>query len=72
MVARHVMTTPKPEDIEDWRRHSIFRTRVNYGGKVCNVIIDNGSSENIIAKEAVEKLKLPIKKHPLPYKVAWF
>ncbi|CAL8155920.1 unnamed protein product [Prunus armeniaca] len=65
------MTTPKVEE-EDWRRHNIFRTRVQCGGKVCNVILDGGSSENIISKEAVEKLKLPIEKHPNPYKVAWF
>ncbi|CAL2240979.1 unnamed protein product [Prunus armeniaca] len=39
---------------------------------MCNVILDGGSSENIISKEVVEKLKLPIEKHANPYKVAWF
>ncbi|CAL8121247.1 unnamed protein product [Prunus armeniaca] len=39
---------------------------------MCNVILDGGSSENIISKEAVEKLKLPIEKHANPYKVTWF
>ncbi|CAL8177990.1 unnamed protein product [Prunus armeniaca] len=71
LLVRRVMTTPKVEE-EDWRRHNIFRTRVLCGEKVCNVIFDGGSSENIISKEAVEKLKLPIEKHPNPYKVAWF
>lgn len=46
--------------------------RAFFGGKVCNVILDGGSSENIVSKEVVEKLKRPIKKHPHPYKVAWF
>ncbi|XP_021817152.1 uncharacterized protein LOC110759412 [Prunus avium] len=68
LLVRRVMTTPKIEE-EDWRRHNIFRTRVLCGGRVCNVILDGGSSENIISKEAVEKLKLPIEKHPNPYKV---
>ncbi|CAL2249473.1 unnamed protein product [Prunus armeniaca] len=71
LLVRRVITTPKVEE-EDWRRHNIFRTRVLCEEKVCNVIFDGGSSENIISKEAVEKLKLPIEKHPNPYKVAWF
>lgn len=71
LLVRRVITTPKVEE-EDWRRHNIFRTRVLCEEKVCNVIFDGGSSENIISKEAVEKLKLPIEKHPNPYNVAWF
>ncbi|KAH7567997.1 hypothetical protein JRO89_XS07G0210700 [Xanthoceras sorbifolium] len=66
------MTMPKVEDNEDWRTHNIFRTRVFCNGKVCNDILDGGSSENIVSKEAVEKLKLPVVEHPTPYKVAWF
>lgn len=71
LVVRRVMTTPKVQE-EDWRRRNIFRTRVFCGGKVCNVILDGGSSENIVSKEVVEKLKIPIEKHHHPCKVAWF
>ncbi|XP_020084894.1 uncharacterized protein LOC109707772 [Ananas comosus] len=71
LVTQRVMITPRAEE-DDWRRHNIFHTRVLCGGKVCNVILDGGSSENIISKEAVEKLKLPTEKHPHPYKVTWF
>ena len=49
----------------------IFRTGVSCKGKGCNVIIDGGSSMNIISKEAIKKLQLPTTKHPTPYKVAW-
>lgn len=40
-------------------------------GKTCNMIIDRGSAMNVIAKEAVEKLKLPTTKHLRPYKITW-
>ncbi|KAJ0010646.1 hypothetical protein Pint_33371 [Pistacia integerrima] len=65
------MTTIIKEEEEDWRRRSIFRTRVVCGGKVCDLVIDGGSMENIISKEAVDKLKLLTITHAHPYKVAW-
>ena len=40
-------------------------------GKTCNMIVDGSSAMNVIAKEAMEKLKLPTTKHPRPYKIAW-
>ncbi|GJV37346.1 putative receptor protein kinase ZmPK1 [Tanacetum coccineum] len=36
-----------------------------------NVIIDGGSSENIISRDIVTRLKLTPKKHPKPYKIGW-
>ena len=35
------------------------------------MIFNGGSAMNFIAKEAVEKLKLPTTKRPRPYKIAW-
>nr|CAD1817170.1 unnamed protein product [Ananas comosus var. bracteatus] len=71
LVVRRVMTAAGKEEEEDWRRRSIFRTHVLCGGKVCDLVIDGGSMENVISKDAVEKLKLPIEKHPQPYKIRW-
>ncbi|GAV72518.1 hypothetical protein CFOL_v3_16006, partial [Cephalotus follicularis] len=51
---------------------NIFRTRFLCGGKVCNVIFDGGSAENIIARDAFEKLKLPTEKHPILIKLVGF
>lgn len=34
------------------------------------MLLDGGSSKNIISKEAVEKLKFPIEKLHTPYKIA--
>ena len=71
LVVRRVMMTTVKDEEEDWRRRSIFQTHVVCGGKLCDLVIDGGSMENIISKEAVEKLKLPTNKHPHPYKVGW-
>ena len=49
----------------------IFYTRVLCGGKVWNVIIYGGSTENVLSKQGVDKLKLPVEKHPNPYKIYW-
>ncbi|XP_031259943.1 uncharacterized protein LOC116118114 [Pistacia vera] len=71
LVVRKVMTTTIKAEEEDWRRHNIFRTCVVCGGNVCDLVIDGGSIENIISKEVVDKLNLPIITHPHPYKVGW-
>lgn len=68
---RRLLVANAKEENENWNHASIFRSRVNCKGKSCNMIIDGGSAINVISQEAVEKLKLPIVKHPKPYKVAW-
>lgn len=45
--------------------------RVVYEGKMWNLVIDGGSMDNIILKEATDKLKLLMNKHPHPYKIWW-
>ena len=40
-------------------------------GKVCRVVIDSLSTDNIISEEAISKLKLKIIPHTNPYKVTW-
>jgi hypothetical protein len=39
--------------------------------RVCDIIIDSGSSENIVSKAMVTKLGLQTSKHPAPYKICW-
>jgi len=39
--------------------------------RVCDIIIDSGSSKNIISKAMVTKLGLQTSKHPVPYKICW-
>jgi hypothetical protein len=39
--------------------------------RVCKVIIDSGSTENLVSIVMVEKLELETTAHPKPYKVSW-
>ncbi|XP_017978278.1 PREDICTED: uncharacterized protein LOC108662429 [Theobroma cacao] len=70
IVRRNLNTALMTKD-ESWLRHNIFYTRCTSQGKVCNVIIDSGSCENVVANYMVEKLKLPTEVHPHPYKLQW-
>lgn len=36
---------------------------------MCNVIIDSGSSENIVSKSLVRALQLKTESHPSPYRI---
>ncbi|XP_017255857.2 transposon Ty3-I Gag-Pol polyprotein isoform X1 [Daucus carota subsp. sativus] len=72
LVIRKALLLPKEEPKEDWLRNNIFHTTCTIEGKVCKLIIDSGSCENVISREAVDKLKLKQEKHPKPYKLSWF
>jgi hypothetical protein len=69
-VTRHILNiAPIMED--DWHRKSIFRTCCTVYGKVCDVIIDGGSWENVVSQAMVEKFALVTVEHPHPYNLAW-
>ena len=68
-IVQQLLLAPKKPD--DSQRHKIFRTRCTIHNKVCNVIIDNDNSENVVSKALVNALNLKTKKHPSPYKIAW-
>ncbi|KAJ4722861.1 RNA-directed DNA polymerase [Melia azedarach] len=66
-IVQKLLLAPKKE--EEMQRNKIFRTRETIKNKVCKVIIDSGSSENIVSKALVNALNLPTEKHPSPYKI---
>ena len=68
-VIQQILLTPKMGTHP--QRHSLFRTCCIINGKVCNVIIDNRSSENIVSSKLVQVLNLKLDPHPHPYKVSW-
>ncbi|XP_038970638.1 uncharacterized protein LOC113461045 [Phoenix dactylifera] len=69
-VVRCVLIQPKQED-DDWRRRSIFHTYIKCGEYSCKVIIDSGSSVNVVSTRTVKKLQLKTVPHPNPYNVSW-
>ena len=58
-------------DREDWIRKYVFHIRCTSHGKVCMVIIDNGSFKNVVSLEMVQKLKLETVLHLNPYQLCW-
>ncbi|XP_026415981.1 uncharacterized protein LOC113311355 [Papaver somniferum] len=70
LMLRRVCLAPRGTDINH-QRHNLFHSKCTIGGKVCNFIIDSGSSENVIAEEVVTKLQLSTELHSNPYKLAW-
>lgn len=40
-------------------------------GKICSIIIDGGSYDNMVATTMAEKLGLNVENHPEPYQLTW-
>jgi hypothetical protein len=57
-----------PDEVQ---RENIFHTRCYVKVKVCSMSIDGGSCTNVASTIMVEKLGLPMVKHPRPYKLQW-
>jgi hypothetical protein len=66
-----VLLTPKKEVEDSSQRTILFSTACKTKDRVCKVIVDNGSTDNLISIEMVEKLELVTIDHPSPYKVSW-
>ena len=62
----------KPDNENPTQRNSLFRTSCKTKDRVCKVIIDSGSTDNLVSMEMVEKLELETTGHPNPYKFSWF
>jgi hypothetical protein len=53
------------------QRTRLFRTAFKTKDRVCKVIVDSGSMNNLISTEMVEKMELETTDHPSPYIVLW-
>jgi hypothetical protein len=70
-MLRKFLLKPEVEIEKPVQRTSLFRTACKTKDKVCKVIIDSGSTDNLLSTEMVEKLELKTTTHPRPYKVSW-
>ena len=68
-VVRCVLSTTVDND--SWKRTSIFHTIIHSGDKKCKLVIDGGSSMNVVSKDVVKLLNLKVEPHPNPFRVAW-
>jgi hypothetical protein len=69
-VARRALSL-QAKGVDEVQRENIFHTRSYVKDKVCSMIIDGGSCTNVVSTIMVEKLGLPMVKHPRPYKLQW-
>jgi len=69
LVLRRVVSNQKGS--KDEQRENIFHSHCTLHGKVCSVIIDGGSSANMISLSMIEKLGLQTMTHPYPYNIRW-
>ena len=71
LALNKVLLKPAKEGVEPDQRKELFWTVYKSHGKCCKMIIDSGSTDNLVATAMVEKLGLKRLKHPTPYKVFW-
>jgi hypothetical protein len=65
-MMRKVLLTPEKEVENPTQRNRLFRISCKTKDRVCKVIVDNGSTDNIVSTEMVEKLELETIEHPSP------
>ena len=71
MMLRKVLLKPETEVEKPVQRNNLFRITCKTKYKVCKVIIDSGSTDNLVSTEMVEKLELETTAQMKPYKVSW-
>ncbi|GKV42201.1 hypothetical protein SLEP1_g49638 [Rubroshorea leprosula] len=68
LVTKQALNVQAKED-DEVQCDNIFHMKCHVKNKVCSVIIDGGSFTNVANIVLVEKLNLPMTKHPRPYKL---
>jgi hypothetical protein len=66
LMMRKFLLKPEKEVEEPVQQTSLFRTSCKMKDRVCKVIIDIGSIDNLVSIEMVEKLELKTTAHPNP------
>jgi hypothetical protein len=71
LTVHKVLLKPEKEVEDTTQRCRLFWTTCKTKGWKCKVIVDSGSTDNLVSNEMVEKLALETHRHPSPYKVSW-
>uniref|UniRef100_A0A803M747 CCHC-type domain-containing protein n=1 Tax=Chenopodium quinoa TaxID=63459 RepID=A0A803M747_CHEQI len=66
-VLQRVLLTSKYEG----QGKNLFKRHCSVQNKVCNLIVDNGSTKNFVSQKLVDYLKLPTEPHEKPYTLVW-
>ena len=56
---------------ENGQRHNVFHTQGMIKEKLCRIIVNNGSCNNIASQQLVDRMELKHRRHPNPYKMQW-
>ena len=54
LVVQHTLKVTSEVDNEDWVRKNVFHTKCTSHDKICLMIIDNESFENVVSLEMVQ------------------
>jgi hypothetical protein len=71
-MMKKVLFKQEPETKKPTQWNNLHRTTCKMKDRVCKVIIDSGSTDNLVSTEMVEKLELEMNGHLTLYKVSWF
>lgn len=63
-----VMLKHEKDNAKPTQRKDLCTTMCRVKGKCCKMVIDGGSTNNLVSTEMVEKLNLKKVKHLVPYK----
>jgi hypothetical protein len=70
-MMRKVLLKLEKEVENPAQRNILFWTACKTKDRVCKVLMDSGSMDNLVSTEMVEKLELETIVHPSPYRVSW-
>ena len=62
-MMKKVLLKQEPETEKPPQRNSLFRTTYKMRDRVCKVIIDSESTDNLVSTEMVEKLEMEMVAH---------
>ncbi|XP_020696471.1 uncharacterized protein LOC110109634 [Dendrobium catenatum] len=68
-VMEKLLLAPKQSTVS--QRNALFKIKCTVSGKVCDLLVDSGCTENVVSRAMVQALQLKTTKNPNPYKISW-